>query len=163
MTEKDEKRVQLEAEMLIARGTAAAAGVDRNKKFDALIAKYGSADKIPREELLDHLGPMDEIAKVIRLTSALQDLSNRFELPFPDFQAARAVGAFIHARLTDPDVYQMVNELHHGPNDHIRPGVVKLMLKLGDITQQQIDAKANTPEEKAKWTRWLDSNPFEKN
>lgn len=156
-----EEQAKHSAELLIARATAHAAGIDKSKELDNLIAQYGGKDNVPHEKLVDYLGPMDEIAKSIRLTSALQQASEFFGLDFMETKVAGLLGLFINARLENLEAYNAVKKLHDGPSDEVRPGIVQLMLRMEDISQGNINALTRTPKSRATWTRWLDGQPFE--
>lgn len=149
------RKAGLEAQMLVARGMAAAMGAGKKAQLDALIAEHGGPENVPEEKLIEWMGPMDEVAKSIRLTTALMNLSKRFGLPMLQTKTARAVGLFINARLTDPEYYDPIKELHDGPDEKIRPGMYRLMLRLGDLTQRKVDWELATPEKKAAFEAWL--------
>jgi hypothetical protein len=101
---------------------------------------------------------MDEVAKSIRMITALQNLCNRFQLPLMQIKTSQAVGLFVNARLTEPDLYDIVKDLHDGPDDKVRRGVYQLMLRLGDLNQRKVDLELANPEKKAAFEAWLDGD-----
>lgn len=156
------RKVKLEAELIVARGLAAGANAIKGKQLDDLIAEHGGAENVPKEKLGEWLGPMKEVMKSIRLTNAIMNLSKRFGLDFMRTQTTQAISLFINARLTEPDIYDIIKELHDGPDDKVRRGIYQLMLRLGDLNQRKIDFDYALPEKRAEFEAWLDGDIYQR-
>ena len=162
MSVEDNDQAWHDTQLLMTRVTAAAASAGKEKELADLIAKYGSAQNVPREELAAYLGPMAEVAKMIRLTATIQEVSEWFGMDYLETQVARAAGAFIQSKCRDIEIYDILDKLFKGPDEDIRPGIVSLMIKLEDITQAQIDAKNSDPDTRLRWCRWMDGDLFKR-
>lgn len=160
MSEKENDQAHHEMQLAMTRAEAAGRTTENSAKFAALVAQYGGAKNIPENVLAEHIGPMKEVAQMMRLTSTMMDLSTYFDLDFLHTNTAPVFSAFINARLSMLDLYETIDKLFKGPDEDVRPGVLRLMIRLEDITEDAIAAKNDSLEAMERWNKWMNGPIF---